>query len=873
MARFRSGGSAPRSVASTHTNGTRSMAASSMGGGGGSTTFGLFASSSLQGGSSNLQEYDIPVLEPSEASSGFAALLRDLQGTSHDAKTVRRAACVAALVETAVERRGSSREDHGVDETMPTPNEMFVATLAALTAVQTTLENAQQQQLQEQNDDPANMMEEQRSQSQSQSPQLTDVASELENTVIPLLEILRRILPYMAHYGNNQGALLAHQFGTVSRSLRLFVAMAHALPAGTPDGKRGRTKQLHDGTGSGPNALLRQILKTTTMLLLVSPASVAEKDVGKLLHGTVIPMFHDARPKVRKAAWGCATEIVIVASSASTSSSSTDNSPVPKHVIAAHSQHKKMVADFLWEYCHAVLTSKNKSGDGAGGRDAKGKDSSTKLIHVLRFLAASLPFADDERIRVKFGEVCLVLFGVAETGADDDDDDVGGGGRKGGAVSMEMVREVMLALLSCLERTEKEQESMETENTDESGERELPKFAARALAFLLQHRLNMANSSYSSVGDVTVAYSRCFLACMERMLGLGSSPAAEMLAIKFLPNVLTSMLKLCDAPAGGGASDGATSSSVDIAEACGSEFNQFVSRVLPVVMSHIVVGGVGSDEVDGVKNLHRVVLETIPSCLSVVKQAVQIQYRNAWGSILSGGYASFVTNLALKKLEIHESSSNGNNTNLSDLESNLQTWLKILVSSLLRLHDDVEKDGIARSAVEYATSTIIRGMGLEQFLSLVNFVDEENEKQKKKAGLTSTTTGGGIRDDRAWLLPLLKQSASTASSISSELGSMPATSAMEKSHISFFQGQVLNLARKCDAASADGHRTVAEASIQKSRVVELWSLFPSFCVHPMDMKENFAALAKTLVKALGDHSRYPKLIVSTAVFHRVNFAE
>ena len=83
-----------------------------------------------------------------------------------------------------------------------------------------------------------------------------------------------------------------------------------------------------------------------------------------------------------------------------------------------------------------------------------------------------------------------------------------------------------------------------------------------------------------------------------------------------------------------------------------------------------------------------------------------------------------------------------------------------------------------------------------------------------------------------------------------------------KTHLSFFQGRVLNLARRCDAASADGHRTTAEASIQKLRVVELWALLPAFCLHPMDMKENFAALAKTMMKALGDNSRYPKLIVS-----------
>jgi hypothetical protein len=37
-------------------------------------------------------------------------------------------------------------------------------------------------------------------------------------------------------------------------------------------------------------------------------------------------------------------------------------------------------------------------------------------------------------------------------------------------------------------------------------------------------------------------------------------------------------------------------------------------------------------------------------------------------------------------------------------------------------------------------------------------------------------------------------------------------------------------------------------------------------LYPMDMKENFAVVAKTVVKALGDYTRYPKLIVSELVY-------
>lgn len=636
-------------------------------------------------------------------------------------------------------------------------------------------------------------------------------------------------------------------------------------------GSKKSRKSNNNGGGAtaGANALLRQLLKTSTTLLLLSPSSVSEKELAKLLHGTIVPMLHDGRPKVRKAGWGCAMEIVMVASSSTGSNSSTGmgeeadtrQNETTTQLQLKIQQQRKGIADFLWEYCNAITTnySPGKRVD---------KDTSSKLVHVLRFLAAALPFADDERIRVKFGEGCLVLMSGGGGGSGD-----GSGSKKGkksvvadstgGEVSMEVVRETLMTLLACLEFTEQEQATTIVGGTGKKSateEGELPKFAARTLAFLLQHRPNSANSSYSSAGDVSVVYGRCLLACMERMMGDGGNnsingndvPASRLLATKLLPNVLTSMMHLCEAPSG--STDGGS----DNAESCGSEFNQFISRMMPVITSFVT----GDND-----KLKRVALEVIPQCIPMVQQALQIQYRNAWGSILPGGYATFTSSLAMVLLELNALEDGGgaaeNGDDVSELENNLQSWLKTLVLSLLRLRRDVEKDNTARTAVEYATSTVIRGMGVELFLSLVDFVDDDDDdddegKQSKKKSLP-TTTGGGIRDDRAWLLPLMKQS--TTSSSETSLSSL-ASSATVKTHLSFFQGRVLNLARRCDAASADGQRTAAEASIQRSRVVELWALFPTFCLHPLDVKENFAALAKTVVKALGDHSRYPKLIVS-----------
>jgi len=785
--------------------------------------------------SSDLALYDIPLTSsPSQASTDFEQLLRDLQSTSVDPRSVRKAACCAALIETVQERRhNQQQEQQQQQQKQVSPNELFLATLAALTSLQGTLE----QQVQSNNDN--------------------NNANEVETTALPLLEILRQILPYVAHPSNNHGALLLHQFGTVSRMLRMFVALGYAYTAASSSPSTGTKKDVassaNSSTTSGANALLRQILKTTTMLLLITPPTTSsssgsstnqEKEMAKLFHATIIRMFHDIRPKVRKAAFGCAMDVVIVASSSSSSSSSSSPSPLL--------QQRKVIADFLWEYCHAMITQyKPSSGSSKKNNDSSSASSSSKmLIHNLRLLSTSLPYADDIRIRVRFGDDCLALMGGG-----------GDGGNKKGEVSMEVIRETLITLLSCLEKGEEdggndglmsmEQEIGTTKDTDKE-EEEVSKFAARALAFLLQHRPNAANSSFANAGDVNVVYGRCLMGCVERMLVRSNTDddgilASKLLAMKLLPNVLTSIFHLCDEAAEG--DDGATNS----AEMCGSEFNQFVSRMIPIVTSYFNVNGNNASNT----NLQRVALEAVSNCIEIIQQALKIQYRNAWGNILPGGYATFTSTLALNLLEMRGAGNEANNGN-SELESKLLTWLKELVVSLLQLRDDVEKDGTARTSVEYATSTVMRGMGLELFLSLVDFTDDQvdigNNNNNKKKSL-NTASGGGLW----WLLPLMKQSASSDTSALTSSSSSITT----KSHLSFFQGRVLNLARRCDAASADGHRTAAEASIQKQRVVEVWSLLYYFCLHPIDMKENFAAVAKTVVKALGDHSRYPKLVVSS----------
>lgn len=570
-----------------------------------------------------------------------------------------------------------------------------------------------------------------------------------------------------------------HQLPSITKTIRLLDGISASLPDG--------------GSASnqpGSSALQRRLLNACTTLLLLSPAPSSGKETNELLN-VILGRVEDPRPKVRKAAWGSLVEICMVLSEDNIHET-TDEGQATKFRQHLMTQRKGLV-NKIWTFCHNVLTSKKKR-----------KLDTMELVHVLTFLENAVPYCESETC-VKFGEVCLTLLASSDGNAD-------------------MVRQSLSTSLSCLEVPQQSPE----------GEVTMAKFASRALAFLLQHRPN--------ADSAVLVYARCLLSCMGHMAGNTHQQEgvvgveSKLLAFKLLPQVMKSMLHLCDTSGEG------------IAESCGAEFNQLLSRIMTIIVS-AAYGKVGHEQ------LSRVATETIPQCIPVVQEALHIQYRNGWGSILPGGYATFTISLAVALLE-------WDSKDKEEEERNLRSHVKSMVLALLRLRQDVEKDGTARNAVEYATSTIVRGMGVELFMALVDFVDEDSDAGQNNSTVLSCTTGGGIRDDRAWLLPLLKQSAPLLASESTMELPVFTESCTTKTHLSFFQGRVLNLARRCDAASADGHRTAAEASIQKSRVVELWALLPAFCLHPMDMKENFAALAKTMMKALGDNSRYPKLIVS-----------
>jgi hypothetical protein len=104
----------------------------------------------------------------------------------------------------------------------------------------------------------------------------------------------------------------------------------------------------------------------------------------------------------------------------------------------------------------------------------------------------------------------------------------------------------------------------------------------------------------------------------------------------------------------------------------------------------------------------------------------------------------------------------------------------------------------------------------------------------------------GISIERAWILLTLKSAAMAAQP--------------QQPSLSFFQAEVLGLARTCDKLAAT---IFVERNFHHTRVVELWGLFPAFCKRPSDLSSALPSLTTTLARALED-SRYPQLVVRVA---------
>jgi len=165
-------------------------------------------------------------------------------------------------------------------------------------------------------------------------------------------------------------------------------------------------------------------------------------------------------------------------------------------------------------------------------------------------------------------------------------------------------------------------------------------------------------------------------------------------------------------------------------------------------------------------------------------------------------------------------------------------WVKKLVSIRESAIDSVtgmdKKDLVLRwkGAVERAVGAAIAGLGVESALQAAPLRgDDPNMK--------------GILPLRSWLLPILRESASSGA----------ATTSLE-----YFRTDILPIAQECEELSHAKNMGKNSSKMLVTRAMQLWSLFPSFCTNASDVAtpEGFTALAPLLGQTLQDE-RFPEL--------------
>uniref|UniRef100_A0A7S0XQM2 RRP12 HEAT domain-containing protein n=1 Tax=Pseudo-nitzschia delicatissima TaxID=44447 RepID=A0A7S0XQM2_9STRA len=156
------------------------------------------------------------------------------------------------------------------------------------------------------------------------------------------------------------------------------------------------------------------------------------------------------------------------------------------------------------------------------------------------------------------------------------------------------------------------------------------------------------------------------------------------------------------------------------------------------------------------------------------------------------------------------------------------------IRSLIDMRCDDKIDKTLQRNVEDAFSSLIQGIGLEKFWSVIDFPKLCSKKSLK-----------AIPNQYSWLIDVMKVSGQIISD--------------KRLHLSFYHEQVLPLAREFDSLFVKG--STAGNAVFRSQVINLWSLFPVFCRAPEDIDVAFPKLAPILMKAMTDE-RYPEFVTA-----------
>jgi ribosomal RNA-processing protein 12 len=404
------------------------------------------------------------------------------------------------------------------------------------------------------------------------------------------------------------------------------------------------------------------------------------------------------------------------------------------------------------------------------------------LLHLLGFLEQGILYLDNRKLQADLMELLMMIL-QADT-SDTSGDYVANFSRKDSTSKLLVVNGILSVILTTLE--------------DESETREeyLNAFSERVAASLLQARPMTVvigqQCDTDIVNNARTLYGRALISSCTRVL-----ESNLQVGCKLLPLAVQMVIQL-SRPCEDGASD------VQVSQTLMVELTRlFRLRLMPLMDMHVKLL-----ELD--RCMHQ--------CLLGMEPLLQNVFRPTW-SVTLQAFAFFLHLIRDKHGDVSR-----------------------MVQALIELRSNVDFDLMARQAIGDAIGSLIQGVGLESFWGWVTWSSASASRTKKHE---ESSRSAVISLDRAWLLPLMKTSATAVTP--------------QRPHLEFFQSTVLEMARRCDAYSAAANVKKADAKAHRARVLDLWELFPCFCQSPVDVDAAFPSLAQILMRAMGD-SRYPELV-------------
>jgi len=628
----------------------------------------------------------------------------------------------------------------------------------------------------------------------------------------------------------------------------------------------------------GWNAILRQSIRTSTvalngLLLLLNPNNsnngAMEKEAIRCFQATILDHFDDGRAKVRRQAHASALDLLHLTS-----------------MEGGDSKHSggTVIAEYLVQYAHLILTSsieqsaattdsktttkkkKRKRGRRGGGEDddtgsttVMTKDRVIRLMHLLSFLDSSISIIPrtSGRTSILGPDLLKLILYAIQSGSSSDSNGKSSIADGAGLYDLLLANGALTVLLQILDDPIR----CSSSSAARKEQKEEEAFRARTWASLIQTNVHLLSSTKAQMtgpnaggggdgkvaaGECRVLYARCIVSIASHLpststnnKNTGTEPPAtwNKVASKLLPPSLISLIHCM----GDDALLPITTQSL-----C-AELNRLVRS--PTLSSFVTEedSSVGEEEGDTTPT-------TIQACVRSVQTILHFRFRTSWGMGGLSCLAALIVSVVQGRIVPGFTEA----VDGDEIVKQTQGMILPLLLGLLRLHNDVgggdTKNKTSRRAIEDAVRTIANGVGLEFFLKTVD--------------LTEGHDGGAVAKKRGWVLTALSPTGGGGGGASSGGVGSGGSGSPYRTKLAFFQTYVLGLARRCDVAgdetASGGGVGAVEASMQKGRVVELWSLFPAFCgggggCGPEDMAKSLPVLVQILVRAMGD-LRYPQLL-------------